>query len=185
MIMYLSKGRYYQDQGSKIMVNRGVRNAMLSGIYSYLWSIGSRRFVVVKDPREIVALEKLNKMGLVAMKETESDNDKYEILTHCVMTLSDKDGRIENEGFEHEVYVWLKEAALNLSIAELIKLTELNISPSDEWLGKDNLYKLVMSLYAPLSSDRMLEFQMKDSEVRDKVVGAVENLLGHGIIQMM
>ena len=45
MIIYVSKGKYYMNQGEKILVNRGMRTAELSGIYSYLWSIGSRRFV--------------------------------------------------------------------------------------------------------------------------------------------
>lgn len=185
MIIYISKGNHYQDQGRKILVNRGMRNAVLSGIYAYLWNIGSRRFVMTRDEREINALQRLNQMGLVEMKEVEGNDDKYDILTHCILALSFKDGHIKNEGFEKDVYMWIKKAPLKLSIAELIKLSELNISPSDEWLGKDNLYKLVMKLYAPLSSDRLLENQMKESDTRDKVVEAVEKLLSQGMIGMM
>lgn len=185
MVMYISKGEYYQEQGKKILVNRGMRNAVLGGIFAYLWSMGSRRFMVTKDEREIEALQRLAQMGLVEMKEVEGNDDKYEILTHCILALSFKDSHIKSEGYEKDVYMWIKEAPLNLSIAELVKLKELDIRPSSEWFGKDNLYKLVMKLYDPLSSDRLLEYQMKESEAKDEIVDAVEKLLSQGIIEMM
>lgn len=185
MVMYLSKGTYYQNQADIIMINRGMRNAALSGIYSYLWNIGSRRFSKTSDKREIEALNVLKQMGLVEVKGVEGDNDKYELLTHCILSLSDKDTIIDDKGTEYEVYQWLKKAPLNLSIAELIKLHELNVHPTDEWLGKDNLYKLVMKLYEPVSSDRLLEYQMINAKSKDEVVASIEKLINLGIVEMM
>lgn len=185
MVIYLSKGIHFQNQSDYIMINRGMRNATLSGIYSYLWSIGSRRFAKTSDEREIEALNVLKQMGLIEVKEVEGDNDKYELLTHCILSLSDKDITMDDKGIEHDIYLWLKNASLNLSIAELVKLHELNVRPSDEWFGRDNLYKLVMNLYEPISSDRLLEYQMLNSESKDEVVDAVERLINVGIIEMM
>ena len=74
--------------------------------------------------------------------------------------------------------VWLREAGLRLTVAELVYLTERRISPSAKLLGVENRQKLVSLIYTENNiRENILENQMEKARCRDFVVESLLTLL--------
>ena len=74
--------------------------------------------------------------------------------------------------------VWLREAGLRMTIAELIFLKDRGIKPSLDLLGKENRQRLVETIYTrDTIFDNLLENQMELSKVNTGTVRLLLALL--------
>ena len=186
MLIFLSKGKLHMKCGEKIDVLRGERHIGLGGICASLWLDGNGEFMTVSGGQQEKVLRSLEKIGLVAFDECPDADARYRILSHCIFKVSEQDRADSIQGMEREIYIWLKDAGLSLSAAELIRLYEQGAHPNEELLGKENIYRLVMEIYSSvLSSDNRLEFMMNHAESRDGVVDALLKLLKKGYIEIV
>lgn len=81
---------------------------------------------------------------------------------------------------------WLRHAGLHLTVAELVKLRELNLTPSDELLHEENRQALTEVLYTiDTIQDNVLETQMERSAAMPKTVNTLLSLLKKHRIYLM
>lgn len=77
-----------------------------------------------------------------------------------------------------ELLLWLTEAGLRLTTAELVFLTEHHVAPQINLLGDRNRQNLTETIYTQETIfDNILEAQMEHAAVRDEVVSALLRLL--------
>ncbi len=86
--------------------------------------------------------------------------------------------KINLSKLEKEILVWLKNASIHLSVAELIYLIEHKVEPSDDLLYEENRQALVEKIYTTENiADNILENQMLEVQCRDEVVNTLISLL--------
>ena len=79
---------------------------------------------------------------------------------------------------EKNILVWLREAGLRLTMAELIYLRERIIPPTLDLLGTENSQRLVERIYNIENIfDNLLEDQMELSKLRKETVSLILELL--------
>lgn len=77
-----------------------------------------------------------------------------------------------------ELLLWLTEAGLRLTSAELVFLAEHHVAPQINLLGDRNRQNLTETIYTQETIfDNILEVQMEHAAVRDEVVSALLRLL--------
>jgi hypothetical protein len=75
------------------------------------------------------------------------------------------------------LYTWLRDAAIRLTVAELIYLCENEIIPSKDLLGEDGRQELVSRIYLNNEiNECTLETKMKSAESRNWVVSDLLSL---------
>ena len=114
-----------------------------------------------------------------AFHPKEDGYDGYRALTQCVLTPAKPQGaRAILSARQKELLLWLTEAGLRLTTAELVFLTEHHVAPQINLLGDRNRQNLTETIYTQETIfDNILEAQMEHAAVRDEVVSALLRLL--------
>lgn len=172
-MLYLSKGIKSGQSGDKISIALGGRTIELNETESRLWEKGEFNFAVTDT------LLSLEERGLVECEAENSPVSRYFILTRCIFCVSDaKVVKINLLKLEKEILIWLKNAGIHLSVAELIYLIEHKVEPSDDLLYEENRQALVEKIYTTENiADNILENQMLEAKCRDEVVNTLISLL--------
>lgn len=143
-----------------------------------LWLDGRFGFAEAENPIEMRALNQLYRMGLVVTAD-ESDAREYRALTHCrAVPVKRKNPYAGLAGDEKTIMIWLREADLLLTMAELVFLMDRQVQPELSLLGQENKQALVERIYTSETIfDNVLENQMEHVPSRDRTVRAVLSLL--------
>ena len=84
--MYISKGTVISPSTEDLLfVVRGGVKFQLTGQEAAIWLNGRFQFVNEKTEDERRCLKKLKRMGLVETSQSQSETEKYRILTQCVL----------------------------------------------------------------------------------------------------
>lgn len=151
-----------------------------------LWLNGRFGFAEAENPIEMKALNQLFRMGLV-MTADDSEAGEYRALTHCRMVpVKRKNLYAGLSGDEKTVLIWLREAGLVLTMAELVYLMDRKVHPELALLGQENKQALIERIYTrDTIFDNVLENQMELVPSRDKTVKLVLRLLKKKHIVML
>lgn len=124
------------------------------------------------------ALNQLYRMGLVVTAD-ESAAGEYRALTHCrAVPAKRKNPYAGLAGDEKTIMIWLREAGLLLTMAELVFLMDRQVKPELSLLGQENKQALVERIYTSETIfDNVLENQMEHVPSREQTVRAVLALL--------
>ena len=176
-MLYLSKGIKIRRPGGKISIVLGGRTIELNEPEARLWENGEFDFAVTDVNTD--TLLGLEERGLVECEQENSPVSRYFILTRCIFCVSDaKVIKINLSKLEKEILIWLKNAGIHLSVAELIYLIEYKVEPSDDLLYEKNRQVLVEKIYTTENiADNILENQMLGAQCRDDVVNSLISLL--------
>lgn len=178
--MYISKGTVISPstEGLLFVVRGGVK-FQLTGQEAALWLNGRFQFVDEKTEDERRCLKKLKRMSLAETSQSQSEAEKYRILTQCVLYPAvPKRIRHHTTKKEREMLDWLMKAGLHLTVAELVCLNEKGISPTEDLLYSYNRQALTEAIYLDHSiQDNVLEAQMEHSPARDVTVATILSLL--------
>ena len=158
---YISKGMVIRASTEDLLfVTRCGVDFQLTGEQAALWLNG--RFGFAKNREnvlEVKALRQLKRQGLVEITEGDEPVFEYRALTQCVLTPAKPQGvRAILSARQKELLLWLTEAGLRLTTAELVFLTEAIYT-------QETIF------------DNILEAQMEHAAVRDEVVSALLRLL--------
>lgn len=179
-MLYLSKGMVLtHSSAQKLVVTRCGADYILVGIGARLWLNARVKLCETADQRETAHLRKLQDLGLMELSEDTPSLAAYHLLSRCIIIPAKmKALRQPLSTDEGLAWRWLSQTGLRLTIGELTKLFEDDISPSSELLGIENTQALTMQLYASdLIFDTTLDLQMESATKRDDVVVAVMGLL--------
>ena len=178
---YISKGMVVKASTEDLLfVTRCGVDFQLTGEQSALWFNGRLGFAKTqKNVLEEAALHQLSRQGLVAITEDDEPISEYRVLTQCALVPAKPQGlRALLSVREKELLLWLTEAGLRLTTAELVFLTEHHIAPAANLLGTRNRQELTETIYTQETIfDSILEAQMERAAVRDEVVSALLKLL--------
>ena len=178
---YISKGMVIRASTEDLLfVTRCGVDFQLTGEQAALWLNG--RFGFAKNREnvpEIKALQQLKRQGLIEITEGDEPVFEYRALTQCVLTPAKPQGaRAILSARQKELLLWLTEAGLRLTTAELVFLTEHHVAPQINLLGDRNRQNLTETIYTQETIfDNILEAQMEHAAVRDEVVSALLRLL--------
>ena len=178
---YISKGIAKKSSTECVLhVLRGRFDCLLTGQELILWLNGRLGFSETDTENPILwdALQRLRQMGLVETAE-DAEAGEYWALTRCLITPAEDESLpcLLSSG-EKRILCWLREAGLNLTMAELVFLTEHNIAPSQELLGKENRQRLTEIIYTQDNIfDNILEIQMAQAKRRDETTNMILRLL--------
>jgi hypothetical protein len=177
-MQYISKGAIIPGSDiRKVCVNyRGAAHT-LSEEESLLWLDG--QFVpqsLTECPR---ALKRLIDLGVVEATDEDGELGLFRLLIGCIIVpLKPTRAQKRLDGYERQSWIWIKNAGLRPTIAELICLSEKGTEPSPDMLGGENRQNLVEAIYsADTIADTVLESLMEKVSARDTVVNAVFGLL--------
>lgn len=178
---YISKGLVVEGSTEHILkIQRGGYEFQLTGDRARLWLNG--RFGVADadgtNPRYVKELLHLKRVGLTEPVGEEPEG-VYRAMTQCVLVPA-KAGRLRAplNPLESQTLLWLREAGLRLTMAELVCLREHGIAPSAELLGEENRQALTETIYTQETIfDNVLEAQMERAACREEMVRAVLGLL--------
>lgn len=150
----------------------------LTGDLTFVWLNGRFCFGDTSDPFQENALRQLDRMGLVILAENVPEGE-YRALTRVKLVAAKTKrpyyGLTESE---KNALIWISESGLVLSMAELVYLMEHNIHPEMQYLGRENVQRLVERIYTKDTIfDNILENQMEHASCRDKAVRTVLKLL--------
>jgi len=179
-MLYLSKGAILKKSTLKeLNVTLYGTNYLLTGLGIRLWLAGRFRINDAKEGKELIYLKKLQELGLAEISEKNYTEASYDLLTRCIICPAKlKRIRYPLTNQEAQIWKWISQAGLRLTIGELVKLFETGTNPSPELLGSHHAQKLTMLLYKDdLSFDTTLEIKMEQSRYRDTVVDSVLGLL--------
>ena len=151
---------------------------ILTGEQAKLWLDGRFGFANSENPIEHRTVNHLSRMGLVMITNPYGAGE-YRALTKChIVPAEQNNPYVGLNSDEKEVLMWLREAGLRLTIAELVFLRDRNIMPSLDLLGQENRQKLVNQIYTRDNIfDNLLENQMELSKVNSGTVKLVLTLL--------
>lgn len=150
----------------------------LTGDLASMWLDGRFGFDAVEGAMALKNLDQLRRMGLIIQTEDTLEGE-YRALTK-VKIVPTKAG-YPYRGLakqEKTALKWIRETGLILSMAELVYLLERKIAPTPEYLGQENIQRLVERIYTKDTIfDNLLENQMEHAVSRDVVVNVVLKLL--------
>lgn len=150
----------------------------LTGDQAKLWLDGRYGFANSENSIEHKTVSQLKRMGLVVIANPYGAGE-YRALTQCLIVPAErKEPYLGLSPEEKEMLVWLREAGLRMTIAELIFLKDRGIKPSMDLLGKENRQRLVETIYTrDTIFDNLLENQMELSKVNTGTVRLLLALL--------
>ena len=167
---YISKGMVIRASTEDLLfVTRCGVDFQLTGEQAALWLNG--RFGFAKNREnvpEVKALQQLKRKGLVEITEGDEPVFEYRALTQCVLTPAKPQGvRAILSARQKELLLWLTEAGLRLTTAELVFLTEHHVAPQINLLGDRNRQNLTETIYTQETIfDNILEAQMEHAAAR-------------------
>ena len=150
-------------------------NYTLTGDLAFVWLNGRFCFGETSDTFREKALRQLDRMGLVILAENVPEGALTRVKLVPAKTKRPDYGLTESE---KNALIWISESGLVLSMAELVYLMEHNIHPEMQYLGRENVQRLVERIYTnDTIFDNILENQMEHASCRDKAVRTVLKLL--------
>ncbi len=178
---YISKGMVVRASTEDLLfVTRGGVDFQLTGEQAAIWLNGRFEFAKTRENAlEEKALRQLARQGLVEIAEDDEPISEYRVLTQCVVVPAKPQGiRAVLSARQKEVLLWLTEASLQLTTAELVFLVEHHVAPTANLLGMHNRQKLTETIYTQETIfDNILENQMEHAAARDEVVSTLLRLL--------
>ena len=174
-MLYISKGILTKEQDGRCNVFRHGTEITLTGTESALWKAGQNRPCETND---ILTIEDMEYTGLVSIAKNDTSDGIYDLLFDCMFIpywrpVSEQ----PLTSSESLLYTWLRDAAIRLTVAEMVYLCENEILPSKDLLGEDGRQELVSRIY--LNNDInecTLETKMKSAESRNWVVSDLLSL---------
>lgn len=180
-MLYLSKGVVQPKSCiENLWLEHGGKQFQLHGVEAAVWLKGRFGFMITDSEAEEQVVMRLADKGLIEMEEKADSISKYRILTRCVCCPARQRGRMSSRLNERErqIYTWLQEAGIRLSVAELIFLQEHQITVDSGMSGIRNRQKLIETIYTKDNiQDNLLEHQVEKAECRDEVIEVLMQLL--------
>lgn len=179
-MLYLSKGVLCKDSTTeKVRVARGNTVVTLTGMDADVWLNGRFNMICTYDSDLYAAIRKLSDMGLMEYEDYGGEDAQYQILTRCICCPA-RTGLIKKKLTQNEktVMVWLDNAGIRLSTAELMCLVENNVKPDECLFYEENAQTLIETIYTKETIfDNILESRMAQAECRNEIVYALLMLL--------
>ena len=187
-MLYLSKGVLCKNSTTdEIRVARGNTVVTLNGLEAEIWLGGRFNMISTDDNEKCNAVRSLYNMGLAEYEDAADETAQYHILTRCICCPA-KTSLIKKplSKCEKTVMIWLDNAGLRLSTAELMYLVENEIKPTDNLFYEENAQALVETIYTKETIfDNILENQMGYAKCRNEVVCSLLLLLSKKRIVML
>ncbi len=187
MLKYISIGAVTKPSTEHIVyVSHCGFDYTLTGDLASMWLNGRFGFDAARNKIEEAALSQLQRMGLVIITENVLEGE-YRALTRIkLVQCKSKNPYRGLTASERTALKWIRETGLVLSMAELVYLMEHDIAPEAQYLGQENIQKLVERIYTrDTIHDNILENQMEHATVRDQVVKLVLRLLKKRLIVLL
>ena len=184
-MIYISKGIVQEKSTERnIYVGRCGQVFHLTKVEAQLWLDGRDGFFTTKNASQE---QHLYRMGLVEFEDEDTLVSRYRIFARCVLCAAANYNVSLTVGrFENSILIWLTNAGIRLSMAELVYLHERNIEPTKDLLYTDNRQNLVETIYTRENIfDNILECQMEHAICRDKVIAAIMVLLSQKKIVLL
>lgn len=187
-MLYLSKGVLCKNSTTnEVRVARGNTIITLTGVEADVWLSGRFNMISTDDKDKCDAIRSLYNMGLAEYEDITDENAQYHILTRCICCPA-KTSLIKKplSKCEKIVMIWLDNAGLRLSTAELMYLVENEVKPTADLFYKENAQTLVETIYTKDTIfDNILENQMEYAKCRNEVVCSLLLLLSKKRIVML
>ena len=187
-MLYLSKGILCKNSTTdNVRVARGNTIIALTGIEAEIWLGGRFNMISTEDGDKCRAILRLHDMGLAEYEDACDKTAQYHILTRCICCPA-KTGIIKKplSKCERMVMIWLDNAGLRLSVAELMFLVENKVKPTENLFYEENAQALVETIYTQYSIfDNILENQMMHAKCRNEVICSLLLLLSKKRIAML
>lgn len=187
-MLYLSKGVLCKNSTTdEVRVARGNTVITLTGAEAEVWLGGRFNMISTDDNEKCNAICSLYNMGLAEYEDNDDETAQYHILTRCIccpakMSLIKK----PLSKCEKIVMIWLDNAGLRLSTAELMYLVENKVKPTDNLFYEENAQALIETIYTKdMIFDNILENQMGYAKCRNEVVCSLLLLLSKKRIVML
>lgn len=187
-MLYLSKGVLCKNSTTdEVRVARGNTVVTLTGLEAETWLSGRFNMISTDDREKCSAIQSLYDMGLAEYEDAIDETAQYYILTRCICCPA-KTSLIKKplSNCERTVMIWLDNAGLRLSTAELMYLVENKVKPTDNLFYEENAQALVETIYTKDTIfDNILENQMGQAKCRNEVVCSLLLLLSKKRIVML
>lgn len=188
-MMYLSKGITCKGKSKNGLYIRHFGQPMvLSGEEAVMWKRGRFGFAYTLTQTETDTVRVLVKKGLAVSEQEDDASDKYHALCRCAICANPKFvfGLKPLSAVEKRILTWLRKAATNLSLPELVSLEDKGIKPEPDLLYGENstkLLKLIYPCYESIAGE--MENRMRHSIARKSTVDAVLKLLQRRYVVIM
>ena len=187
-MLYLSKGVLCKNSTTdEVRVARGNTVVTLTGLEAEIWLDGRFNMISTDGKGKCNAIRSLYNMGLAEYEDATDETAQYHILTRCICCPA-KTNLIKKplSKCEKDVMIWLDNAGLRLSTAELMYLVENEVKPTDNLFYEENAQALVETIYTQYSIfDNILENQMMHAKCRNEVICSLLLLLSKKRIAML
>lgn len=187
-MLYLSKGVLCKNSTTdEVRVARGNTVVTLTGLEAETWLSGRFNMISTDNKEKCSAIRSLYEMGLAEYEDATDETAQYYILTRCICCPA-KTSLIKKplSNCERTVMIWLDNAGLRLSTAELMYLVENKVKPTDNLFYEENAQALVETIYTKDTIfDNILENQMGHAKCRNEVVCSLLLLLSKKRIVML
>lgn len=179
-MMYLSKGVVRQPSTEEqLNISHCGATYKVTGQMAKLWLAGRFEIRLIKDVREEMTLQRLERMGLAEVSKAEDAAARYRMLTNCTVCPSTR--RVFYcflSSQERLIMRWITKAGLRLTVEELVYLVEHDVRPDAQFQGIANRQRLVETIYTRNNiGDGILITQMEKSPARDQTVATLLSLL--------
>ena len=168
-MLYISKGILTDERDDRCCVFRCGTELRLTKTESDIWKAGRGRLC---ESDNILTLEDMEDEGLVGIAEDDNEKSIFDLLCDCVfIPLCHPEKTVPLTPEESILYVWLRDAGVVLTTAELICLCERGIVPSKNLLGENGRQELIFSIYLDNDINEFtLESQMESAKSRTWVI---------------
>lgn len=180
-MIYVSKGAVLRQSNiNNVHVSRCGCEYTLQDDQARVWLAGRFKIASVADKQERATLMELEALGLVEAADVAEDVARYRILTNSVICRADSSAHTHTllNGKERLIWKWIIGAGGKLTISELVCLTEKELRPVPDYMGKNNWHTLIDAIYSTETIfDGILDTKMEHSPAMNKTVYAVLGLL--------
>lgn len=180
LMIYLSKGILpWKPSGASISVSHCGMLHKLTDIQAELWLAGQHQPGYTQNAKQETALRQLAELGIVVHHDAEAPAALFRLLTNCaICPVRVKTTPSILNRSERRILMWIKQAGLMLTIAELTSLAERGIKPTAVLLGEQNRQSLTELIYTTDTIfNSILETLMESSPAQKNTVKAVLGLL--------
>ena len=187
-MLYLSNGVLCKNSTTdEVRVARGNTVITLTGAEAEVWLDGRFNMICTDDKEKHNTIRSLYNMGLVEYEDNSDDAAQYNILSRCICCPA-KVNFIKKplSKCEKVVMIWLNNAGLRLSTAELMYLVENEVKPTDNLFYEENAQALIETIYTKDTIfDNILENRMGYAKCRNEVIYSLLLLLSKKRIVML
>lgn len=179
-MMYISKGVVKEGSTQqRLTVCYGGCDFVLTGKEAQIWLDGRYGVVNVLDNAADQQLGHLHRMGLMEFEYEDTPVARYRLLTKCILVPSRRRSvSLFQSKTEKRILLWLRNAGIRLSTAELVYLIDREVKPVQGLLYEANRQALVERIYTKGTiADNILETQMEKAVFRDEIVDTLLRLI--------